>query len=254
MALKRWEKGKPIDPNADTWNAFCDNAEANGFESRAGGDAKGTAKNSCIITIKNNSGEDRDRFDVLQLDTPLITKAQNENEFKNRVAFNAVDYTGDADETPVILMQPLADGQTGRGVILGATIANVEILDGDHKYATFSSDHPEYLESSGSGSIKLLYNPGTGDDLAVILLGSSGSNIVFAVLTEDLEYGDTADALEYTTVSPLGGVSTGNTLPDLWCPLLLPGKKFSSTIHVLVDKSQGNMVINSMECPVAITP
>jgi hypothetical protein len=252
MALKRWTPGQPAVLSSATWNTFCDVAEDFQRSDLTGSGAKSGTKNSAILTIKNTSGVARDRFDVLKLDTPIITEAQNADAFKNLAGFNAVALDSSADATPVILLQPLDEDQCGRGVILGAAIANVEILDNDHKYAKYSSDHPEYLESSGSGSIKLLYNPGTGNDIAIVLLGSSSSSIVCAVLTEDLVYGGTADATEYTTVSPLGGTATTTTLADCWCPFLMAGKQLSSGFHIGVDKSQGNMVIQTLECSVDI--
>jgi hypothetical protein len=179
MPLERQESGRAFNPHAATWNTFCDVAESSGLVDLSKGGGKSSEKNPGVVWIKNTSGADRDRFDVLKLGDPLITPEANENEFKNRVAFESIAFDDAEDATPVILLQPLADDQCGRGVILGATIANVDIVSGGHGYARYSSSHPEYLESCADATaIKLVYNPGEGSDLATVLIGAGAGGVV----------------------------------------------------------------------------
>lgn len=48
-------------------------------------------RHSGIIKIHNNSGTDRERYDVLEIDSPVVTPAANEQQFKNEVALEAYE-------------------------------------------------------------------------------------------------------------------------------------------------------------------
>ena len=76
---------------------------------------------SGIVLVKNSSGADRDRFDILGIDGPIIAPTDNPDEFKNRVTIDGItpamaDHTGQF----VILAEPIASGAIGRGHLDGA--------------------------------------------------------------------------------------------------------------------------------------
>lgn len=109
----------------------------------------------------------------------------------NRIAFTAEQLEGEDDETIAILQEPLADGKIGKAVITGATVAKIEIIDEDHQYAAYSSNHPSYLKTVDSGEIKIVWKQsGTGTKWAVILLGAasqtSGGLRCNATLADDM--------------------------------------------------------------------
>lgn len=231
MPLERQTKGENFKFSAATWNAFCDAAEKVNAPDLAGGDRSQAGRSTSILWIKNASGADRDRFEVLMLDGPAITPAMNDAEFKNRIYFEAIDWDGSESSTPVVLLQPLADGKTGRGVVLGAAIAKIEINSASDKYAKYSSSHPEYLESTSvAGAIKLLYNPGEGADLAVILIGAGGgvAPVRFnCLLVDDVDGGigpwDVDNVTMISGESPLADPEDTSEVVQVYNPIGLLG-------------------------------
>lgn len=258
MALERQEKGRAFNPHAATWNAFCDTAEAGEVSDLSGVDKNSGTKNTCIIWIKNTSGVARDRFDVLKLDDPLITPAENENEFKNRVAFKAVALDDAAAATPVILLQPLSVNGCGRGVVLGATIAYVEVIDENHEYAKYSSDHPEYLESTDeSGPIKLIYNPGIGADLAIVLIGAGGGGtstthaFKYVMLLENLLAN--GGPVRGRVLQRPGNTPTSEVISVYDAVLASGSYAGGSTVKADLDPDDGKYYISGSACTVAMS-
>lgn len=110
-----------------------------------------------VVWIRNNSGEDRARWDCMALDLggldtvlrfAIITGAES-------VIFNAV--AADPNKEAVILQEPIPAGKFGRAVVFGYTLAKV--YGGSGERASPSANH--YLVPSGVGSVRLLAAPPT---------------------------------------------------------------------------------------------
>lgn len=105
------------------------------------------------VWIRNDSGADRQRFECMALGQPLFDLLPDGTV---DLIFSAD--TADADETPVILLEPIADGAFGKGVIHGLAIALVG--PGEPTDSFGDPDPDNHWIEPGAGSIKLLGQPG----------------------------------------------------------------------------------------------
>ncbi len=89
--LKKVRPGDALVIPAATFNTFVDTA--NDFLRRQhlqGQAGTPEPRQSGIVLVKNNSGADRARFDVLGVDSPVISPADNLDAFVNQVALAGV--------------------------------------------------------------------------------------------------------------------------------------------------------------------
>jgi len=76
--------------------------------------------------VRNDSGADRDQYDVLGIDEPVILPADNENEFLQNWALSAVEIVADDHAKKFcILAEPIPSGGFGRAMISGVCPAVV---------------------------------------------------------------------------------------------------------------------------------
>jgi len=88
-SLKKVQPGDPLRIPSATFNAFID--AARDFQGRTQGLAQAPApafRQSGIVLVRNDSGADRNRFDALGIDSPIITPTDNEDAFKNHVTLS----------------------------------------------------------------------------------------------------------------------------------------------------------------------
>ncbi len=170
--------------SSSTWNTFVDVARA--FQgSTTGGSQASNPPQATIIRVRNDSGADRDRFDVLGLQGPVITPEDNLLSFLSQVCLSgitpdAADHTGRF----VVLQEPIPAGFIGRAAVAGVTYARVrgasaggcvDVTQGDSVALTFTGTGSAQvltlcgpvLATSGSGS-----GSGTGDEWAVVRFGN----------------------------------------------------------------------------------
>src|SRR5687768_15370843 len=75
---------------AAAFNAFVDTVHAvRAQQLNAGGAQSERFRQGDIISVRNDSGQDAERFDVLGLNVPIIDVDDNESVFKERVALVA---------------------------------------------------------------------------------------------------------------------------------------------------------------------
>ena len=120
--LKKVKSGDPLAIPAATFNSFVDAAKD--FQARQLAQQQGSQPTqkagTSVIFVRNDSGEDRERFDILGIETPIFTPTDDEDAFKNQVAVagivpTAADHAGKF----VILLEPVAAGEVGRACISG---------------------------------------------------------------------------------------------------------------------------------------
>ena len=82
-SFKKVRTGDKLRIPATTYNAFIDTTmELRRREQNTTSENSPTFRQSGIIKVKNCSGQDRERFDVLGIDVPIFLPNQNENSFK----------------------------------------------------------------------------------------------------------------------------------------------------------------------------
>ena len=175
--LKKVRPGDPLEIPAAAFNTFIDVARAHLARQHARGrDAWRAFQQTGIVLVKNASGSDVGQYGVLGIDGPIITAADNEDEFRTRVALKGVT-PSESDHVGrfVILLEPVADGQIGRGVAAGVTVARVSV-DSEHaddSFADISDGSTTALALTSRGSAQVLWREAgdSGTKWAVVRLG-----------------------------------------------------------------------------------
>ncbi len=109
--LKKVQRGQPLVIPASTFNAFVDAAQD--FQRRKlsqQSTGQSTSRDADMVLIKNASGADRARFEILGTNAPVFTPTDNLDEFRNRVALSGV--------------VPTAANHWGKFVVLAEPIRN----------------------------------------------------------------------------------------------------------------------------------
>ncbi len=164
---------------AEIYNQIVEQAQGADFN-RARPQQKNDPKQTCIINIRNDSGEDVGRFDILALDEPLIPPEHDDEDtedlgFKEDVSFSGVtpdeDYTGNF----AVMLEPVAVDQIGRGIVMG--VVPVRLLvnpDSLLDYADVEEDETGYLINKSHGSAQVLWMEDTEDEerWAVVRIGN----------------------------------------------------------------------------------
>ncbi|MFB3893596.1 MAG: hypothetical protein ACE15C_16405 [Phycisphaerae bacterium] len=197
--LAKVKPGDPLAIQAGTFNTFVD--AANDFLRRQHGQAQsGTpvARQAGIILVKNGSGADRARFDVLGVDSPLFDPADDLDAFKNQVALVGVTPT-EADHfgKVVILLEPVVAGEIGLAVAVGVCPVMLDVTAESDGYADVNDGDCGSLKTGTKGSATILWKvSGTGSQWGVVKLAGhvAGTHNNPKVLGGS---GDTADTEEW---------------------------------------------------------
>lgn len=170
-------KLKPGDSElpAIEWNRHVDASDRvlGGMDER-GGISRGFLDTN-VVTVKNSSGADRRRGDILEftgwpLDDPSIPdKMQPWITGGSPTLANGI----------CVLAKPIKSGEYDDAFVAGACFAYVNVLDADDRYARpIAATY--VLQSVAIGPVRILYKPtGTGEKTCFIhLLGVSGEILV----------------------------------------------------------------------------
>jgi len=184
-AMKKVKSGDPLVIPAPTYNAFVDAAVDHKGRQQASGQAERQAfRQSGIVLVKNASGADRQRFDVLGIDAPVITPTDNEDAFKNKVVLSGTT-PSESDHLGrfVVLLEPLADGKVGMACAAGVCAVHVDVQHENHRFADVKDGEAASLESRESGAATILWKEsGTGLKWAVVHVAGAVPPMMFPVL------------------------------------------------------------------------
>ena len=231
--LAKVQRGDPLIIRASTFNAFIDAAIAH-RRGRLGVGRTATrhAGQSVVVPIKNNSGADRSRYDVLGIDGPLFDPATYPDSYKQQVTLKGVTpVAGTHEGNFAVLLEPLAAGSIGQAAIAGLTIVKVSVPDAAAQAMNFvdiKNAEAGYLLKSATGTARVVtIESGTGTKWAVVSFGNVGPSSIPA-----------------GTVVPFAG----NTVPSGW--LLCDGSEVSKTTYAdlfaaLDDGASGGLWDNS---------
>ena len=167
-ALPRLTPGGDLIIQAREWNRHCDASDwyqRNVARSQEAGAGR-RPYDTNIVIVRNNSGSDRRRGDILE--------------------FTGLDLSDLSDDLPwmvggsptlanafCVLLHDLpsaAPDNYGRGIVHGCCKAFVNIGDTDHKYAYVASS-TYVLQSSIIGPVRILWQPGsTGEQTCFVML------------------------------------------------------------------------------------
>lgn len=212
--LKKVQPGDPLEIPAQTFSTFIEAAQfVKAHQQNRGRDARPEFRQTGIVLVQNDSGADRDRFDVLGIDAPIITPAENLDEFQDRVTLAcSTPVPGTHLGRFVILLEPIPSGEIGRAVVSGVVQTYLYVYEDAHEWADVhpapTGDEAYRLTSAQYGGAQILWKQsGVGWKWAVVRL--SGPELIRRIeLAGDLAPGGWAYAY------PLKPDDTPDTDPD----------------------------------------
>jgi hypothetical protein len=173
MAIQRARTGQPMRIRAGDWNAVARATEQVLGERTGPGGLVTATREPDIVWVRNASAVDRDVFEVLGIDAPMVLPSESEGDFANRLALDcdtpaAADHTGKF----VVLLEPIPAGKCGRAVLSGLTQVHLEMTDEAHGFADVKDADATVLASCAAGAAQILWRDSTsGSDWAVVRLG-----------------------------------------------------------------------------------
>lgn len=175
-AYKKVQVGRPLNIPAETFNAFIDAARAHKQSTVAFGQSpSGEFRQTGLVPVKNITGEERQRFDVVGVDDPVFTPDDSLDSFKNQIALDgAIPCEHRHLGRFAILQEPADANGIVPAAVAGVTIARVDVVDESHPFCDVVNCGTEALQSNPTGSAKLIWKEaGTGTKWAVIRFGET---------------------------------------------------------------------------------
>lgn len=187
---------------ASAWNSMLDMLDswrrsAGGFNVAPGEVTSG----DCVIEVKNDTGEDLSRWACVGLGDVTVAPSENTDEFIERHVVTATTPASTHATKFAILQEAIPDGEIGRAVVCGKTIATVNVSNTSHGYA--SPEAGSYrLQSGDTGLARILYVETTGTQDALVVIGAGSG-----APSSDDNGGDTNTTL-------INGCDVSDCLPD----------------------------------------
>lgn len=157
--FKKVRRGEPLQVPAETFNSFID--ATRDFKARQRSVAREfqpAFQQAGIVRIKNASGTDRNRFDVLGIDRPIFLPTENLLSFQNQVAcVGIVPSEADHYGRFAVLLEPLAVDRIGMACLSGVCPVRLNVLDEEHEFADIEDGCAENLQSGDAGSAFILW-------------------------------------------------------------------------------------------------
>jgi hypothetical protein len=237
MSFRRVKPGDPVKIPAPAYNAWCEAAEAfragnQGFLGQTAGDRPEHAR----VKIRNDSGDDRARFEVLGVSGPLFTPTDNLTEFLSspKLIGTTPDVATHAGRF-VVLLEPLPAGKIGWALAAGVVPVTIDMKAAGDRFADVTDYDTRFLTSGSSGAARILWaDTGTGQRRAVVLLGgaSGGASPLF--------WGTLDAALAYNNTSGVSvTLDAGGTQADVLPPKGLTFGTLAKDAHVLIAEADG---------------
>jgi hypothetical protein len=242
--LRKVQVGDPLAIPASTFNSFIDAArDFRARQTSATSDPIQSFRQTGIVPIKNGSEEDRNRFDVLGIGSPIISPTDNADEFKNRVAIVGVLPAIDTHfGNFAILLEPMKDGAIGRACVAGVCPARIYIEKEWHQYADVEDGQPARLKSRPSGGAQILWKEsGEGaEKLAIVRLGPPSPDIFIVLVQNDGgEAGDDENDCSFTySIFRLDDTELTNPLAEALVP---KRKRLPLTTYIAAPDSTWGM-------------
>jgi len=224
-AFRKVRPGDPLIIPAAAFNAFIDAAQR--FQEQQHNteqDPYWEQRHTGIVLVRNDSGADRQRFDILGIGGPVIRRVDNPDSFKNQIAIKGVTPTATHAGRFVVLLEPVKAGSFARGCVHGVCLARVRMNREDDGFAEVKENQISRLESGGAGSAALLWVEPVGEReysdtaWAIIRLGNRGGiqwarivSVQASTFTARLMDNEGNEQGPLITVNVLGATSTGIT-------------------------------------------
>jgi hypothetical protein len=148
----------------------------------------------CLLHVYNATGEHRQAYEVLGIDGLAVDPDVNLSSFVNHPIIKGIKPTEDHRGKFVVLLAPADKEEVVMGLLLGVTIARLNVDKEDDEYAEIAKDAYE-LKTGGTGAAKIIAKQkGTGSKWGVVLISPQPQLDRFFILNEDFEQGSTVSA------------------------------------------------------------
>lgn len=152
-------------------------------EQTSAGDGEALFRQAGIVKVRNDSGADREQFEILGLGPPIITPTDNLAEFKRQVTFQGMLPAANTHKSKIaILLEPIRKDRIGRAVVSG--VIPVKLTGATANYAEIIDGDAGKLRCGGAGSVRVLWaEDGAGERWALVRLGDqvpSGAKVSVA--------------------------------------------------------------------------
>ena len=197
--LRKVKSGDPLKISAATFNTFIDVArDYQARQHQQGQGSRAAVRHSGLVLVRNDSGADWQRFDVLGVSGPVFDPAADEDAFKNQPALVGVTPTEASHAGRfVVLLEPVAAGEVGLACGSGVCLVHIYVEDASLKFADVNDGSAASLKTSRTGSATILWKAGsTGTVWAVVKIAGAvvGTHDTPKVLGGS---GETADTQEW---------------------------------------------------------
>jgi hypothetical protein len=142
---------------------------------------------SSIVAVRNASLDPVARFGILGVDRSTLLPDQDEIGFATRVHLRGIKPTLSHRGRFVVLLQPLAAGEMGLGVIAGVTICRVYFPQAGYRFAEPAVDEDEPaapLTAQAYGPAQILWADDMGKDgvaWCIVRIGNDTRGVEFKV-------------------------------------------------------------------------
>lgn len=258
MSLQDMRPGQPLAIEAATWNRMVAATRQVERGKTGGGPIGHVPLEPSRVRVRNTSGEDRDRGEILGIDAPAIGPADNLTQFSREIILDGVTPAADVHTGRfVVLIEPIRAGQIGQAIISGVVPVRVKLEDRGpevvhlDRFADVLDGDCTRLRSGAHGSAQILWmedpDEAEGDDdtyWAIVRLGNSQPIIRKAeVYLGDLVQGSTSPVvgrlLEYVEGS---GWWTNEELIDIYAGPSFRGVAFGRNATDPNDADLGDRI------------
>ena len=172
--LAKVSSGDPLRIPAKVWNLVIDAVRAHLSQAGPSGGSGGFASSdSGVVMVRNDSGADRDAFNVLGIDDVEFDPATDLESFQYYPILSGITPTvADHAGRFVVLLDPVAAGEIGRAVASGVVPVQVDVVAESDTFADVKDGDVASLASGATGSATILWKPaGTGLKWCIVRLG-----------------------------------------------------------------------------------
>jgi len=241
--LRKVTAGQKLRIPVDTWNTLIDAAQDYQRRSLHRGSASARELRSTgIVLVKNTSGQDCFRYDILGLDdaTVIIDPETSEREFCQRIVLPAVTPADQHKDSFCILQEPIKAGKFGQAMLLGVTQCWVDVKAASDTRAEPAADTVGNLVSAASGIARIIWKQaGTGIKLAIVRLGGGASAGYAAVVTSGPVAG--ICSVKRLNEPATDTVGSGPDIEDI--VLRVPGTQTGLLVYVVACKGHAGLAI-----------
>jgi len=188
--LKKVQSGDRLRIPAQTFNSFIDAAVD--FKRRqrgVGRDGQRVHRQTGIILVRNDTGEDLDRFTAVGIDSPIIGPTDNEDEFKNRAtAVGVKPLVPDHRGRFGVVLEPVKAGKIAPACVSGVIPCRINVEEETHE-RTDVEHNSTMLKSGHHGGAEILWKEaGVGEKWALVKAGvAEPLGITFVVRLEQVQ-------------------------------------------------------------------